>query len=121
MAAHQVKGLGQGREINERPPSESSWLRPMNAIDAQKGVTVELKNATEPPRGALSSQEEYAAAALNRGLSAMDRYESGVDRDRSAGNRAEVMGLPRDYLRQLLDDHAPLPDFRTSAVLPGFR
>src|SRR5829696_7085055 len=34
-----------------RMPSKPWWLPPMSAIDAQKSVTVERKNATEPPRG----------------------------------------------------------------------
>jgi hypothetical protein len=31
----------------------------------------------------------------------MDRYESGVDRDRSAGDRADLVALTRGRLRRL--------------------
>jgi hypothetical protein len=44
----------------------------------------------------FTSPEEYAAAAArDRGLAAEDRFESGVERDRSAGDRARLAALPR--------------------------
>ncbi len=55
-------------------------------------------------RRPFTSQQEHEAAALDRELSAMDRFASGVDRDHGAGDRAELMGLPRGQLRRRSGD-----------------
>ena len=52
-------------------------------------------------RRSCTCQQEHEAAALDRELSARDRFASGVDRDHGAGDRAELMGLPRGQLRRL--------------------
>jgi hypothetical protein len=50
----------------------------------------------------FTAQEDYvAAAAHDRGRSAVDRILSGVERDLSAGDRAELIALPRGQLRPL--------------------